>query len=217
MPGSSGAGPQSCGISGGRIKSAHEAIPDPFRRPPRRARDSPHPRPGAGGRAKMTVYKSPTCGCCAKWVEHMRTAGLRPHRQRRAERRRDQGPAPRAGRRPVVPHGPGRRLRRRGPRARRRGQAAAEGKAGGRRASRWPGMPMGSPGMEERRRRASRPTTSSRSTRPARRRCTPSADGHVHPGSGGAARRRHGCRLRSACHAAIVLTIWNRNASDAFC
>lgn len=25
---------------------------------------------------KMTVYKSPSCGCCAKWVEHMRQAGF---------------------------------------------------------------------------------------------------------------------------------------------
>ena len=25
---------------------------------------------------KMTVYKSPTCGCCAKWVEHMKQAGF---------------------------------------------------------------------------------------------------------------------------------------------
>ena len=24
----------------------------------------------------MTVYKSPTCGCCAKWVEHMKKAGF---------------------------------------------------------------------------------------------------------------------------------------------
>jgi hypothetical protein len=24
----------------------------------------------------MTVYKSPTCGCCAKWVEHMRANGF---------------------------------------------------------------------------------------------------------------------------------------------
>ena len=23
----------------------------------------------------MTVYKSPTCGCCVKWIEHMRSAG----------------------------------------------------------------------------------------------------------------------------------------------
>ena len=24
----------------------------------------------------MTVYKSPTCGCCAKWVEHIKKAGF---------------------------------------------------------------------------------------------------------------------------------------------
>jgi len=24
----------------------------------------------------MQVYKSPTCGCCGKWVEHMRKAGF---------------------------------------------------------------------------------------------------------------------------------------------
>jgi hypothetical protein len=26
--------------------------------------------------APLTVYKSPTCGCCVKWVEHMRDAGF---------------------------------------------------------------------------------------------------------------------------------------------
>jgi hypothetical protein len=25
----------------------------------------------------MTVYKTPTCGCCAKWVEHMKAAGFK--------------------------------------------------------------------------------------------------------------------------------------------
>lgn len=25
---------------------------------------------------RMTVYKSPTCGCCALWVEHVRQAGF---------------------------------------------------------------------------------------------------------------------------------------------
>jgi hypothetical protein len=25
---------------------------------------------------KMTVYKSATCGCCGKWVEHMKKAGF---------------------------------------------------------------------------------------------------------------------------------------------
>jgi hypothetical protein len=25
----------------------------------------------------MTVYKSPTCGCCSAWIEHVRRAGVR--------------------------------------------------------------------------------------------------------------------------------------------
>ena len=25
---------------------------------------------------KMQVYKTPTCGCCSKWVDHMRSAGF---------------------------------------------------------------------------------------------------------------------------------------------
>lgn len=33
-------------------------------------------RAQAPAAAKMTVYKSPTCGCCAKWVAHMRNAGF---------------------------------------------------------------------------------------------------------------------------------------------
>lgn len=32
-------------------------------------------RPTAQGPA-MTVYKTPTCGCCAKWVDHMKAAGF---------------------------------------------------------------------------------------------------------------------------------------------
>lgn len=26
--------------------------------------------------AKLTVYKSPTCGCCGAWIDHMRVAGF---------------------------------------------------------------------------------------------------------------------------------------------
>lgn len=26
----------------------------------------------------LTVYKDPSCGCCTKWVDHLRAAGLRP-------------------------------------------------------------------------------------------------------------------------------------------
>ncbi len=36
---------------------------------------------GVGAQAApvaITVYKSPTCGCCAKWVEHLQAAGFRP-------------------------------------------------------------------------------------------------------------------------------------------
>lgn len=29
------------------------------------------------GDATVTVYKSPTCGCCAKWVEHMQAHGYK--------------------------------------------------------------------------------------------------------------------------------------------
>jgi hypothetical protein len=37
----------------------------------------------AGGRSKkqarppMTVYKEPTCGCCSKWVDHVKEAGYK--------------------------------------------------------------------------------------------------------------------------------------------
>jgi hypothetical protein len=33
---------------------------------------------GAGEARGITVYKDPSCGCCTKWVEHLRAAGLRP-------------------------------------------------------------------------------------------------------------------------------------------
>ena len=26
----------------------------------------------------ITVYKTPTCGCCAKWVEHLKASGFAP-------------------------------------------------------------------------------------------------------------------------------------------
>ena len=31
---------------------------------------------GATGRAAMTVWKSPTCGCCKDWVAHIEAAGM---------------------------------------------------------------------------------------------------------------------------------------------
>jgi hypothetical protein len=34
--------------------------------------------PSAQVATPIAVYKSPTCGCCGKWVEHMRAAGFNP-------------------------------------------------------------------------------------------------------------------------------------------
>jgi hypothetical protein len=34
--------------------------------------------PSAQVATPITVYKTPTCGCCGKWVEHMRQAGFAP-------------------------------------------------------------------------------------------------------------------------------------------
>ena len=33
-------------------------------------------KPAAAAKPHLTVYKSPTCGCCAKWVEYMQAAGF---------------------------------------------------------------------------------------------------------------------------------------------
>lgn len=35
-----------------------------------------HPAGGQQSKAEVTVYKSPACGCCRGWVEHMRRAGF---------------------------------------------------------------------------------------------------------------------------------------------
>ena len=32
-------------------------------------------KPAAAGKPTVAVFKSPTCGCCAKWNEHMTAAG----------------------------------------------------------------------------------------------------------------------------------------------
>jgi hypothetical protein len=32
----------------------------------------------AGGPTAITVYKSASCGCCAKWVDHLRASGFAP-------------------------------------------------------------------------------------------------------------------------------------------
>ena len=32
----------------------------------------------ATGATKITVYKDPSCGCCTKWVDHLRASGFTP-------------------------------------------------------------------------------------------------------------------------------------------
>jgi hypothetical protein len=32
--------------------------------------------PGTRANPTMTIYMSPTCGCCAKWVDHVKAAGF---------------------------------------------------------------------------------------------------------------------------------------------
>lgn len=39
----------------------------------------------ADGTTSITVYKDPSCGCCTKWVDHLRAAGLRPTVHDRAD------------------------------------------------------------------------------------------------------------------------------------
>lgn len=34
--------------------------------------------PGAGPGTPITIYKSSTCGCCTKWVDHVRENGFAP-------------------------------------------------------------------------------------------------------------------------------------------
>ena len=36
---------------------------------------APDPAPQAAG-SRLSVYKSPTCGCCADWVDHIEAAGF---------------------------------------------------------------------------------------------------------------------------------------------
>jgi hypothetical protein len=37
------------------------------------------PRSARGDEASpLTVYKDPSCGCCTKWIEHLRASGLQP-------------------------------------------------------------------------------------------------------------------------------------------
>ena len=52
---------------------------------------------GPGGLPEVTVYKSPTCGCCTEWVAHLRRHGFPVKTEDVAELQSDQGAARRAG------------------------------------------------------------------------------------------------------------------------
>jgi hypothetical protein len=35
--------------------------------------------------SSLTVYKDPSCGCCTKWIDHLRASGLKPTVQDRTD------------------------------------------------------------------------------------------------------------------------------------
>ena len=90
--------------------------------------------PGPG--TAITVYKSASCGCCAKWVDHLKANGFAPtvHDEEDMDAIKRELGVP--GRPELVPHRPARPLPDRGPCPRRRPAPVVEGAAGGRRARR---------------------------------------------------------------------------------
>jgi len=60
-----------CGGNSGETAQAPAAAPAA---PP--AASAANPAQASAGQPLVVVYKSPTCGCCTKWVEHMRQNGF---------------------------------------------------------------------------------------------------------------------------------------------
>jgi hypothetical protein len=94
----------------------------------------------------ITVYKSRSCGCCAKWVDHLKAEGFGPsvHDEEEMDRIKDELGVPQAvrschtavaGKYLIEGHVPGRDIRKL-----LRRQPAVAGLA-------VPGMPGGTPGM----------------------------------------------------------------------
>jgi len=54
--------------------------------------------PGGSGPTPITVYKSSTCGCCTKWVDHIRENGFAPeiHDEEEMDGLKDELNVPRA-------------------------------------------------------------------------------------------------------------------------
>lgn len=59
-----------CGDKDAKAPMASQTAADPVASTAETANDQASDLP------LMTVYKSPTCGCCAKWVDHMREHGF---------------------------------------------------------------------------------------------------------------------------------------------
>ena len=104
-------------------------------------------KPAAPAPQAITVYKTATCGCCTKWVDHLKAAGFNPT----VHVVETMSQSPITKRVPdvaaLLPHRHARGLPRRRARAGGRDQAAVEEKPRVEGIA-VPGMPAGSPGME---------------------------------------------------------------------
>ena len=58
------------------VGNAARAVPSSDRVATVTATQSATPTVASANPPKMIVHKSPSCGCCGSWVEHMRTAGF---------------------------------------------------------------------------------------------------------------------------------------------
>ena len=96
----------------------------------------------------MTVYKSKSCGCCAKWVEHVEAGGfdVRVHDEETMDERKDQLGVPQAVRSCHTAVVAGYLIEGHVPAVDIRQLLATRPKAAG---LAVPGMPSGTPGMAE--------------------------------------------------------------------
>ena len=60
----------------GVVACSSPAQPEQRAAPPEPSAATAVPRTPAAVLPAITVYKSPSCGCCTKWVEHMQAAGF---------------------------------------------------------------------------------------------------------------------------------------------
>ena len=99
----------------------------------------------------IEVWKSPTCGCCGKWVEHLEANGFAVKAKNTSPAMLDRikRQAGIDGEARLLPHRQDRRLCHRGPCAGGRHQAAGVKSVRTRIGLTVPNMPIGSPGMEQ--------------------------------------------------------------------